>query len=264
MFRDVNDRSSSSTPFVPKKPFSFSPSLSAEAPLPELSKRFLNPAAPLSQMDSRMVAKPVERVNAKPVERVNAKPVAKASVKPVATTTKPTLSTVTPPHELTQTPHARTEEPPHTPPFTPPHSATTPLPYAMPALTLPATSHPPPANPDEMPRIRSIHLLQPAEQTPSTATDRAALLFAMILHSHFMRATFAELQFLFRILSCGVAFDYDSPRAQTDLPAWRALSRRGAAFTLPQHCFRFCLLVLESLQDLLVSLPVASSTPTYL
>ena len=42
------------------------------------------------------------------------------------------------------------------------------------------------------------------------------------------------------------------------------LSRRGAAFTLPQHCFRFCLLVLESLQDLLVSLPVASSTPTYL
>lgn len=134
----------------------------------------------------------------------------------------------------------------------------------MPALTLPATSHPPPANPDEMPRIRSLHLLQPAEQTPSTATDRVALLFAMILHSHFMRATFAELQFLFRILSCGVAFDYDSPRAQTDLPAWRALSRRGAAFTLPQHCFRFCLLVLESLQDLLVSLPVASSTPTHL
>ena len=134
----------------------------------------------------------------------------------------------------------------------------------MPALTLPATSHPPPATPDEMPHIRSIHLLQPAEQTPSTATDRAALLFAMILHSHFMRATFAELQFLFRILSCGVAFDYDSPRAQTDLPAWRALSRRGAAFTLPQHCFRFCLLVLESLQDLLVSLPVTPIILTYL
>ena len=56
----VADRSSSSsTPFVPKKAFSFT--LSKDAPLPELSKRFLNPAAQpsLPQMDSRMSVKPV-------------------------------------------------------------------------------------------------------------------------------------------------------------------------------------------------------------
>ena len=263
----VADRSSSSsTPFVPKKAFSFT--LSKDAPLPELSKRFLNPAAQpsLPQIDSRMSVKPVtscEKVIGKSLPTTPPR-VAKTSLPttPPRATKKslPTTPTRVAKTSLPTTP-PRTDK--KSLPTTPTRVAKTPLPYAMPSLSLPTPSNPPTTDPEEMPRIRSLHILQPAELVSSTAVDRAALLFALIMHSHFMRTTFTELQFLFRILSCGVAFDYDSPRHQADLPVWRALSRPNAVFSLPQHCFSFCLFVLDSMRELLLSLPVLLSSPTH-
>ena len=84
--------------------------------------------------------------------------------------------------------------------------------------------------------------------------ERVAFLFAMILHSKYTRTTIIELQFLFRILSCAVTFDYED-----EAEGWRVFDTRDhTLFRRPTECCVFAALVLESFQDLLLSFPVAS------